>query len=108
MMLDSSFSVLNWCSLSDDSIVLDKCQLQQLLFAADFVVDHMIQIIAVSVFLFKQTYLTQKMASGNISKKRGKYKKYKISIFQCQGKHYGTGKNLKQQTLMGKCTIYYV
>ena len=50
MMLDSSFSVLNSCSLSDDSIVLDKSQLQQLLFAADFVVDHMIQIIAVSVF----------------------------------------------------------
>ena len=71
MMLDSSFSVLNWCSLSDDSIVLDKGQLQQLLFAADFVVDHMIQIIEVSVFLFKQTYLTQKMASGNISKKKG-------------------------------------
>ena len=71
MMLDSSFSVLNSCSLSDDSIVLDKSQLQQLLFAADFVVDHMIQIIAVSVvfFLCKQTYLTQKMARGNISKK---------------------------------------
>ena len=76
MMLDSSLSVLNSCSLSDDSIVLVKGQLQQLLFAADFVVDHMIQIIAVSVFLFKQTYLTQKMASVNISKKRGKYKKY--------------------------------
>ena len=68
MMLDSSFSVLNSCSLSDDSIVLDKSQLQQLLFAADFVVDHMTQIVAVSVFLL-QTYLTQKMASGNISKK---------------------------------------
>ena len=44
MMLDSSFSVLNnSCSLSDDSIVLDKSRLQQLLFAADFVEDHMIQ-----------------------------------------------------------------
>ena len=69
MMLDSSFSVLNLCLLSDDSIVVDKSQLQQLLFAADFVVDHMIQIIMVSIFLFKQTYLTQKMARGNISKK---------------------------------------
>ena len=55
MMLDSSFSVLNSCSLSDDSIVLDKSQLQQLLFAADFVVDHMIQIIVVTFCLNKHT-----------------------------------------------------
>ena len=83
MMLDSSFSVLNSCSLSDDSIVMDKSQLQQLLFAAYFVVDHMIQIIAVSVLLFKQTYLTQIMASGNISKKGGSIKNIsKILIFQ--------------------------
>ena len=83
MMLDSSFSVLHSCSLSDDSIVMDKSQLQQLLFAAYFVVDHMIQIIAVSVLLFKQTYLTQKMASGNISKKGGSIKNIsKILIFQ--------------------------
>ena len=75
MMLDSSFSVLNLCSLSDDSIVWDKSQLQQLLFAAYFVVDHMIQIIAVSFFCFNKHTKLRKW-QGEISQKRGRYKNY--------------------------------